>query len=36
MAADRLAAMPLSPLDEYPIHQTPLPMSAVGTSDRNF
>lgn len=28
--------MPLSPLDEYPIHQTPLPMSAVGTSDRHF
>lgn len=26
----------LSPLDEYPIHQTPLPMSAVGTSDRHF
>jgi len=28
--------MALSPLDEYPIHQTPLSMSAVGTSDRNF
>ena len=26
----------LSPLDEYPIHQTPLSMAAVATSDRNF
>jgi hypothetical protein len=26
----------LDPLDEYPIDQTPLPMSAVGTSDRHF
>jgi hypothetical protein len=25
-----------SPLDEYPIHQTPLTMRRVGTSDRNF
>ncbi len=25
-----------SPLDEYPIHQTPLSMRRVGTSDRNF
>src|SRR5437763_14307272 len=24
------------PLDEYPIHQTPLSMRYVGTSDRNF
>jgi hypothetical protein len=24
------------PLDEYPIHQSPLPMSRVVTSDRNF
>lgn len=24
------------PLDEYPIHQTPLSMQHVGTSDRNF
>jgi hypothetical protein len=24
------------PLDEYPIHQTPLPMDQVATSDRNF
>jgi len=24
------------PLDEYPIHQTPLSMAYVGTSDRNF
>ncbi len=24
------------PLDEYPIHQTPLPMNRVATSDRNF
>jgi hypothetical protein len=24
------------PLDEYPIHQTPLSMAQVGTSDRNF
>jgi hypothetical protein len=24
------------PLDEYPIHQTPLPMSRVASSDRNF
>ncbi len=27
--------MPI-PLDEYPIHQTPLPMNRVATSDRNF
>ncbi|HVB41370.1 MAG TPA: hypothetical protein VNF47_01525 [Streptosporangiaceae bacterium] len=27
--------MPI-PLDEYPIHQTPLPMDRVVTSDRNF
>ena len=27
--------MPIA-LDEYPIHQLPLPMSRVGTSDRNF
>jgi hypothetical protein len=27
--------MPI-PLDEYPIHQTPLPMNRVVTSDRNF
>ncbi|HUJ07917.1 MAG TPA: hypothetical protein VLX31_17565 [Streptosporangiaceae bacterium] len=27
--------MPI-PLDEYPIHQTPLPLSRVATSDRNF
>jgi hypothetical protein len=26
----------LHPLDEYPVHQTPLPMSQVGTSDKNF
>lgn len=25
-----------APLDEYPIHQTPLSMARVGTSDRNF
>src|SRR5690348_5424861 len=25
-----------SPLDEYPIHQTPLSMSQVASSDRNF
>ena len=25
-----------SPLDEYPVHQTPLPMDRVATSDRNF
>jgi hypothetical protein len=24
------------PLDEYPVHQTPLPMGRAGTSDRNF
>jgi hypothetical protein len=24
------------PLDEYPIHQTPLPMNRVASSDRNF
>src|SRR4051812_1541964 len=24
------------PLDEYPIHQVPLPMRYVGPSDRNF
>ncbi|BBX05212.1 hypothetical protein MAIC_00150 [Mycolicibacterium aichiense] len=28
--------MILSPLDEYPIHQAPVPMSAPATSDRNF
>ena len=26
----------LHPLDEFPVHQTPLPMSQVGTSDKNF
>ena len=26
----------LHPLDEFPIHQTPMPMSQVGTSDKNF
>ena len=26
----------LHPLDEYPVHQTPLPMSQAGTSDKNF
>ncbi|MFN8025986.1 MAG: hypothetical protein U0W40_06425 [Acidimicrobiia bacterium] len=26
----------LSPLDEYPIHQSPLSMAHVATSDRNF
>ncbi|MCV7135394.1 hypothetical protein H7J06_20680 [Mycobacterium hodleri] len=26
----------LSPLDEYPIHQAPVPVSAPATSDRNF
>jgi hypothetical protein len=25
-----------TPLDEYPIHQTPLPMDRVASSDRNF
>ncbi|MCB0890019.1 MAG: hypothetical protein KDB38_11665 [Nocardioidaceae bacterium] len=25
-----------TPLDEYPIHQTPLPMARVASSDRNF
>ena len=25
-----------TPLDEYPIHQAPLPMARVATSDRNF
>jgi hypothetical protein len=30
-----LNAVPI-PLDEYPVHQTPLPMDRVGTSDRNF
>ena len=25
-----------APLDEYPVHQTPLPMDRVATSDRNF
>jgi hypothetical protein len=25
-----------TPLDEYPIHQAPLPMARVGSSDRNF
>ena len=28
--------MHLSPLDEYPIHQTPAPISSPATSDRNF
>lgn len=28
--------MNLSPLDEYPIHQTPSPVSTPATSDRNF
>lgn len=26
----------IGPLDEFPIHQVPLPMGWVGTSDRNF
>jgi hypothetical protein len=30
-----LRRVPIS-LDEYPVHQTPLPMSRVATSDRNF
>ncbi len=30
-----LTTVPI-PLDEYPIHQTPLPMSRVSSSDRNF
>jgi hypothetical protein len=30
-----LTAVPI-PLDEYPIHQTPLPMNRVASSDRNF
>lgn len=25
-----------TPLDEFPVHQTPLPMAQVVTSDRNF
>ncbi len=25
-----------TPLDEYPVHQTPLPMDRVASSDRNF
>jgi hypothetical protein len=25
-----------TPLDEYPVHQTPLPMARVASSDRNF
>ena len=32
---DAVALMP-SPLDEYPIHQAPLSMRHVATSDRNF
>ena len=28
--------MPLSPLDDYPVHQIAEPMRHVGTSDRNF
>src|SRR4030088_2302847 len=24
------------PLDEYPVHQTPLPMDRVASTDRNF
>ncbi len=28
--------MELSPLDEYPIHQTPAPITWPATSDRNF
>jgi hypothetical protein len=28
--------MEFDPLDEYPIHQVPLPMRYTGTSDRNF
>ena len=28
--------MSLSPLDEYPIHQTPSPIATPATSDRNF
>ena len=27
---------PLSPLDDYPVHQIPEVMRHVGTSDRNF
>ncbi len=26
----------VSPLDEYPLHQVPLPVTWAGTSDRNF
>ena len=26
----------VGPLDEYPIHQVPLPVAWAGTSDRNF
>lgn len=26
----------IGPLDEFPIHQVPLPIGSVGTSDRNF
>ncbi len=28
--------MTLSPLDDYPVHQAPLPVRQVVTSDRNF
>src|ERR1700733_2536152 len=28
--------MTLSPLDDYPVHQAPLPIRHVATSDRNF
>ena len=28
--------MELSPLDEYPIHQAPAPITRPATSDRNF
>jgi hypothetical protein len=30
------AAGAIGPLDEYPVHQLPLPVSWVGSSDRNF
>jgi hypothetical protein len=26
----------IGPLDEYPIHQVPLPVTCVASSDRNF
>ncbi len=36
MHAPRIPGSTPSPLDEYPIHQTPLPMTRVASSDRNF